>query len=44
MNTAGSVLQGKGLVDDTFAVVMGDHLTNVNIKAMAKSHKESKAR
>jgi len=42
MNTAGSILPGKSLIDDTFAVVMGDHLTNINLKNMVKFHKENK--
>lgn len=41
MNTAGSILERK--IDETFAVVMGDHLTNINLKDMVKNHKESGA-
>src|SRR4030095_5602323 len=31
LNTAGSILAYKGKIKDTFAVVMGDHLTNIDI-------------
>jgi len=43
MNTAGSILHYKGKVKDTFAVVMGDHLTNIDMADMLKSHKKSGA-
>lgn len=43
MNTAGSVLPLKGQVKGTFAVVMGDHLTDLDIADMAKQHKKSGA-
>jgi NDP-sugar pyrophosphorylase family protein len=42
-NTAGSILPYKGKINETFAVVMGDHLTNVNIKKMLEFHRKSKA-
>jgi len=42
MNTAGSILPGRSLVDDTFVVVMGDHLSSINLKNMMKFHKEKK--
>jgi len=41
MNTAGSIAPFKGKVKDTFAVVMGDHLTNIDLADMLKSHKKS---
>jgi NDP-sugar pyrophosphorylase family protein len=41
MNTAGSILPHKDKVDGTFAVVMGDHLTNLDLADMVKRHKES---
>jgi len=41
MNTAGSILQNK--LDETFAVVMGDHLTNIDVTDMARHHKKSGA-
>jgi NDP-sugar pyrophosphorylase family protein len=43
MNTAGSILPHKDKVDGTFAVVMGDHLTNLDLSDMLKQHKESGA-
>ncbi len=43
LNTAGSILPFKGKTDGTFAVVMGDHITNVNMKKMLEFHKKSKA-
>lgn len=41
MNTAGSILPLKDKVDGTFAVVMGDHVTNIDIKEMVEQHKKS---
>lgn len=43
MNTAGSILHYKGKVKETFAVVMGDHLTDLDMADMLKSHKKSGA-
>ncbi len=43
MNTAGSILPNKKDIDSTFVVVMGDHLTLIDIKKMLKYHKEKKA-
>ena len=43
MNTAGSILPYKGEVGGTFAVVMGDHLTNIDMADMLRSHKKSGA-
>ena len=42
MNTAGSILHYKDM-KDTFAVVMGDHLTNIDMKEMLENHKKSGA-
>ncbi len=42
MNTAGSILPLKEKVDDTFVVVMGDHITNIDIREMIHHHKKSK--
>jgi len=42
-NTAGSIFPYKDKIDGDFLVVMGDHLTNMNIKEMIESHKKSKA-
>jgi len=42
-NTAGSILDYKGKVKETFVVVMGDHLTNLDLADMLKSHKKSGA-
>lgn len=39
-NTAGSTLDYKDLVKETFVVVMGDHLTNINMKEMIDFHKK----
>jgi len=41
MNTAGSILPLKDRVDSTFVVVMGDHITNIDVKEMIKQHKKS---
>jgi len=43
LNTAGSIVQFKGKVKDSFAVVMGDHLTNIDLGAMYEQHKKSGA-
>ncbi|MFH1471177.1 MAG: nucleotidyltransferase family protein, partial [Candidatus Micrarchaeota archaeon] len=43
MNTAGSILPGKDLIDSTFVVVMGDHLTMVDIEKAVKHHKKKGA-
>lgn len=42
-NTAGSILEYKNKINDTFLVVMGDHLTDINLKRMVESHKKSGA-
>lgn len=42
MNTAGSIYPSKDEVKDTFVVVMGDHLTNVNVKKMIAFHKKKR--
>lgn len=39
LNTAGSVLQAKDLIDDTFFVGMGDQVTGIDVKQMLKFHK-----
>jgi mannose-1-phosphate guanylyltransferase/phosphomannomutase len=43
LNTAGSILAFKGKVKETFAVVMGDHLTDIDMAAMLRSHRKSGA-
>ena len=43
MNTAGSILPLKNKADSTFAVVMGDHLTNLDLSEMVKHHKKTGA-
>ncbi|MEW6035899.1 MAG: nucleotidyltransferase family protein [Candidatus Micrarchaeota archaeon] len=43
MNTAGSITPFKGKVNETFAVVMGDHLTNIDLSDMLRHHKKSGA-
>jgi len=42
MNTAGSILPLNDKVDDTFVVVMGDHITNIDVKEMIEHHRKSK--
>ncbi len=42
-NTAGSILPYKGRVKETFVVVMGDHLTNIDLAKMVENHKKSGA-
>lgn len=41
MNTAGSILPLKEKADDTFVVVMGDHITNIDLKEMIEHHRKS---
>jgi mannose-1-phosphate guanylyltransferase/phosphomannomutase len=41
LNTAGSVLQAKDQLDETFFVGMGDHITAINAKEMSAFHKQS---
>lgn len=43
MNTAGSILQFKDKVGESFVVVMGDHLTNIDLKKMIEHHKKEGA-
>jgi len=40
MNTAGSILPLKDKVDDTFVVVMGDHITNIDMREMIEHHRK----
>ncbi|MFH1221530.1 MAG: nucleotidyltransferase family protein [Candidatus Micrarchaeota archaeon] len=40
LNTAGSILPLKSKVDSTFVVVMGDHVTNIDMKEMIGQHKK----
>ncbi|MEM3422402.1 MAG: nucleotidyltransferase family protein [Candidatus Bilamarchaeaceae archaeon] len=42
LNTAGSILPLKDKLKESFVVVMGDHITNINIKELVDSHKKSK--
>lgn len=42
MNTAGSILPCKKHINDTFMVVMGDHLTTMNFKRAVEFHKKKK--
>lgn len=44
-NTAGSILDGKKLIENgsPFIVIMGDHLTDINMRDMIKFHKNSGA-
>jgi NDP-sugar pyrophosphorylase family protein len=41
MNTAGSILPLRDKVDSTFVVVMGDHITNIDMKEMIEHHRKS---
>jgi len=42
LNTAGSILPVKNsLENDSFLVVMGDHMTNINLKKFFDDHKKS---
>ncbi|MBU0591388.1 nucleotidyltransferase family protein [Candidatus Micrarchaeota archaeon] len=43
MNTAGSIIGHKNRIKDTFAVVMGDHITDIDLSDMLKHHKKNKA-
>lgn len=43
MNTAGSILPHKEKVNDTFVVLMGDQITNIDITDMIEHHKKSGA-
>jgi NDP-sugar pyrophosphorylase family protein len=43
LNTAGSILPLRDKAKETFAVVMGDHLTDIDMGEMLKSHKKSGA-
>ncbi len=42
-NTAGSILEFKGKVEESFLVVMGDHLSDIRLKKLMESHRKSKA-
>ena len=42
-NTAGSIIGYKGKVRESFLVVMGDHLTDINLKKMMEAHRKSGA-
>ncbi len=41
LGTAGSILAGKTAAKDSFLVVMGDHLTNANVRKLLEAHKKS---
>ncbi len=43
LNTAGSIASFKGKIKETFVVVMGDHLTNLDMADLVKQHKKSGA-
>jgi len=43
LNTAGSIYAYRGKVKETFAVVMGDHLTNINLADMISHHRKKGA-
>ena len=43
MNTAGSIMNFKGKLNETFLVVMGDQITNIQIIEMLEFHKKNKA-
>ena len=41
MNTAGSILPYKGKIENSFLVLMGDHLTNIDLDELFRRHKEN---
>ncbi len=41
LGTAGSIIPLMGRMDDTFVVMMGDHLSNLDIAAVIAAHKKS---
>ncbi|HLC68522.1 MAG TPA: nucleotidyltransferase family protein [Candidatus Bilamarchaeaceae archaeon] len=41
-NTAGSILPYKGRISETFAVVMGDHISNIAVKRIVDFHRKNK--
>ncbi len=43
LGTAGSVKNSQDLLDETFLVISGDSLTNINLTKLIKYHKENKA-
>jgi NDP-sugar pyrophosphorylase family protein len=43
LSTAGSILPCRAKINETFLVVMGDHITNIDLKAMVEHHKKEKA-
>jgi NDP-sugar pyrophosphorylase family protein len=40
LNTAGSILPAKGMINDTFVVIMGDQLTTLDMKKMVEFHRK----
>ncbi|MBI5223054.1 nucleotidyltransferase family protein [Candidatus Micrarchaeota archaeon] len=42
-NTAGSIINHKVKVNEPILVMMGDHITNIDLKAMMRQHQETKA-
>jgi mannose-1-phosphate guanylyltransferase/phosphomannomutase len=42
-NTAGSILEHKGKVREPFLVIMGDAITDINLKELAETHKKKGA-
>lgn len=42
-NTAGSILPCKECLDSTFLVIMGDHLTSIDLRKLADFHKKKGA-
>jgi len=42
LNTAGSIACAKDSVNESFVVLMGDHLTTINLRKMVKHHQEEK--
>jgi len=43
LGTAGSVKNSQDLLDDTFLVISGDSLTNINLTKLVEYHKENKS-
>ena len=42
-NTAGALIPLKGKEKESFVVTMGDHITDINLREMGKSHRKSGA-
>ena len=43
LGTAGSVKNAEHFLDDTFLVISGDHVTDIDLTAAVKFHREKQA-